>query len=168
MSNQGGVTDESGARAAPRPLDAADRRLLAALVADGRVSMRALAARLHISRANAYARLDRLLADGVIEGFAARIRPERAGLGTSAYVSLSIEQNAWRQVRHALTATPYVDHVALVGAEFDVLVLVRTPDNATLREVVLGSLQAIPGVQATRTWLVFAEDRGPGPRWESS
>lgn len=167
MSDRDGDTDEYAARPAARALDAADRRLLGALLEDGRTSMRTLAARLHISRANAYTRLARLLAEGVIEGFTARIRPERAGLGTSAYVSLSIEQNGWREVRRALTATPYVDHVALVGAEFDVLVLVRTPDNATLREVVLGSLQAIPGVKATRTWLVFAEDRGPGPRWES-
>jgi DNA-binding Lrp family transcriptional regulator len=141
--------------------------MLAALIQDGRISMRALAARLHLSRANVYARLERLLADGVIEGFTTRIRPERAGLGTSAYVSLSIEQDAWREVRRALTATPYVDHVALVGAEFDVLVLVRTPDNATLREVVLGNLQGVAGVKATRTWLVFAEDRGPGPRWDA-
>lgn len=166
MSQEGAATGEYADHPVPRPLDTADRRMVAALVQDGRMSIRALAARLHISRANAYARLHRLLADGVIEGFTARVRPERAGLGTSSYVSLSIEQNAWREVRRALTQTPYVDHVALVGAEFDVLVLVRTPDNATLREVVLGSLQAIPGVKATRTWLVFAEDRGPGPRWE--
>ncbi len=118
--------------------------MLAALIQDGRISMRALAARLHLSRANVYARLERLLADGVIEGFTTRIRPERAGLGTSAYVSLSIEQDAWREVRRALTATPYVDHVALVGAEFDVLVLVRTPDNRVVIQAASAIVEA-PG-----------------------
>ena len=81
-----------------RPLDDADRRILGELVRDARTSIRTLAERIHISRANAYARVDRLLADGVITGFSARISPERAGLGTSAYVSLSIEQNSWREV----------------------------------------------------------------------
>ena len=56
-----------------RPLDDTDRTLLAELSVDGRASMRGLAQRLHISRANAYARVERLLRDQVIRGFAARI-----------------------------------------------------------------------------------------------
>lgn len=148
-----------------RPLDPADRRIIGELVADGRLSIRTLAERLHISRANAYARLHRLLDDGVIRGFSARVNPERAGLGTSAYVSLTIEQQAWPTVRDALRTVSYVEHMALVGAEVDVLLLVRAPDNATLRRVVLDDIQAVPGVKETRTWLIFGEVDGPGPGW---
>lgn len=148
-----------------RPLDDTDRGLLAELTADGRASMRGLAERLHISRANAYARVERLLRDGVIRGFSARLDPERAGLRTSAYVTCSIEQNAWREVSTRLREIRYVDHVALVGAEVDVVALVRAPDNAALRRVVLEEIQAIPGVESTRTWLVFAEVDGRGPQW---
>src|ERR1039458_696177 len=72
-----------------RPLDAPDRRILSELITDARTSIRSLAERVHVSRANAYARVDRLVADGVITGFSAQIAHERAGLGTSAYVSLS-------------------------------------------------------------------------------
>ena len=146
-----------------RPLDATDRAIVAALVDDGRLSIRAMAERLHISRANAYARLDRLIATGVITGFTARIAPEKAGLTTSAYVCLAIEQNAWREVHDALAAVPYVEHVALVAADFDVIVLVRAPDNVTLRDVVLEQVQSVPGVRSSRTWLVFADDDTPGP-----
>ena len=133
---------------------------------DARTSIRTLAERIHISRANAYARVDRLLADGVITGFSARIAPERAGLGTSAYVSLSIEQNSWREVSAqparaaATSSTPRCS-----AADFDVLVLVRAPDNAALREVVLEQIQGVPGVMATRTWLVFDEFEGRGADW---
>jgi DNA-binding Lrp family transcriptional regulator len=119
----------------------------------------------HISRANAYARVSRLVADGVITGFSAQIAHERAGLGTSAYVSLSIEQNSWREVSARLGRLPYVEHVSMLGADFDVLVLVRAPDNAALRDLVLDRIQAIPGVQTTRTWLVFDELQGPGADW---
>jgi DNA-binding Lrp family transcriptional regulator len=149
-----------------RALDGADRRILAELVRDARMSVRTLAERVHISRANAYARLDRLLADGVVTGFTARVVPERAGLATSAYVSVSIEQNSWRDVSARLRELRYVDHVALVGADFDVLVQVRAPDNAALREVVLEQIQAITGVKGTRTWLIFEEMPGAGPAWE--
>jgi DNA-binding Lrp family transcriptional regulator len=155
----------SGAGRSVRPLDAPDRLILSELIRDARTSIRSLAERVHISRANAYARVDRLVADGVITGFSAQIAHERAGLGTSAYVSLSIEQNSWRDVSARLGRLPYVEHVSMLGADFDVLVLVRAPDNAALRDLVLDRIQSIPGVQTTRTWLVFDELQGPGADW---
>jgi DNA-binding Lrp family transcriptional regulator len=160
-------TSTSGGRSgrSVRPLDDADRRILGELVRDARTSIRTLAERIHVSRANAYARVDRLLADGVITGFSARISPERAGLGTSAYVSLSIEQNSWREVSARLRELPFVEHAAMLGADFDVLVLVRAPDNAALRDVVLEQIQGVPGIKATRTWLVFDEFEGRGADW---
>jgi DNA-binding Lrp family transcriptional regulator len=127
------------------------------------MSIRALAERVHISRASAYARLERLLADGVITGFAAQVTPEKVGLGTSAYVSVSIEQNTWRSVATALRELDSVERVALVGAEFDAIVQVRARDNHELRDLVLERIQAIPGVKATRTWLIFEETVSPGP-----
>ena len=148
-----------------RSLDEVDRRILDALVRDGRASIRTLAERIHISRTNAYARVERLLRDGVITGFHAQVAPEAAGLGTSAYVSLTIEQNTWREVSAQLARVRYVEHAALLGAEYDVLALVRAPDNATLRDVVLNRVQGIPGVLSTRTWLVFEEFDGAGTPW---
>ena len=53
-------------------LDSVDRQIVDALVADGRMSIRGLAERLHISRANAYARVERLRSSGVILGFRVR------------------------------------------------------------------------------------------------
>jgi DNA-binding Lrp family transcriptional regulator len=138
-------------------LDEVDRAMLAELSADGRLAVRALAERLHISRTNAYARLERLMAEGVITGFGARIDPRRAGLGTSAYIMVTVEQTSWRTMATDLHEIPYVDHVALVGGDFDILLLVRTPDNSTLRDVVLERLQALEGVRSTRTWLIFEE-----------
>ena len=76
---------------------------------------------------------------------------------------LSIQQNAWREVAEAVVALPYVEHVALVGGDFDVLALVRAPNNAELRRVVLERIQEVPGIRSTRTWLVFDERPGEGP-----
>lgn len=149
-------------RSSARALDDVDRRIVAELSRDGRLSIRALAEQVHISRANAYARVEKLLADGVITGFAASIDPERIGLGTSAYVLLSVQQNAWREISAELESLPYVEHFALVGGDFDVLVLVRAPNNSELRRVVLEHIQEIDGVQNSRTWLVFDEHRGAG------
>ncbi|MFD0473388.1 Lrp/AsnC family transcriptional regulator [Nonomuraea thailandensis] len=146
-------------------LDAVDRAIIAELLRDGRMSVRTLAERVHISRANAYARLTRLVDDGVITGFTVELAPHKAGLGTSAYVSVTIEQNSWRAVLAQLREIPFVEHFAMVGGDYDILVLVRTPDNETLRHVVLERVQDVPGVLSTRTWLVFDEARGSGAQW---
>ncbi|WCN84658.1 Lrp/AsnC family transcriptional regulator [Micromonospora sp. LH3U1] len=146
-------------------MDEVDRRILDELVRDGRTSVRTLAERIHISRTNAYARVERLVRDGVITGFRAQVAPEAAGLGTSAYMALTIEQNTWRVVSAELARVRYVEHVALLGGDHDVLALVRAPDNAALRDVVLGRVQSIPGVLSTRTWLVFEEFDGAGSPW---
>ncbi|WP_445402627.1 Lrp/AsnC family transcriptional regulator [Streptomyces sp. LE64] len=142
----------------PRPLDGIDRDILQILQADGRASIRSVAEQVHVSRANAYARINRLLDDGVIRGFGARIDHERAGQGASAYITLKIVQNSWRTVREQLRALPGAAHIALVSGDFDVLLLVHSADNRALRELVLTRLQAIPEVLSTRTLLVFEED----------
>src|SRR3954471_18090351 len=169
----GGVTDSQISRgsspgaqaaaasdpaAAVRPLDAIDRTILRLLQEDGRASIRSVAERVHVSRANAYARINRLIEDGVIRGFTARVDHERAGQGASAYITLKIVQNSWRTVREQLQALPGATHIALVSGDFDVLLLVHTPDNKALRELVLTRLQAMPEVLSTRTLLVFEEE----------
>ncbi|MFJ2960530.1 Lrp/AsnC family transcriptional regulator [Streptomyces sp. NBC_00669] len=153
-----------------RPLDAIDRTILRLLQEDGRASIRSVAERVHVSRANAYARINRLVEDGVIRGFSARIDHERAGHGASAYITLRIVQNSWRTVRQKLVTLPGVVHIALVSGDFDVLLLVHTVDNRSLRELVLTRLQAIEEVLSSRTLLVFEETDlvvGDWPRQEN-
>ncbi|MBV2152774.1 MULTISPECIES: Lrp/AsnC family transcriptional regulator [Streptomycetaceae] len=138
-------------------LDRVDRSILRLLQQDGRASIRSVAERVHVSRANAYARISRMVEDGVIRGFTARVDHERAGQGASAYITLKIVQNSWRTVREQLLELPGVAHIALVGGDFDVLLLVHTADNHALRELVLNRIQSIPQVLGTRTMLVFEE-----------
>ena len=145
----------------PSSLDAVDLAMIGILERDGRVSVRQLAEQAHVSRANAYARLERLQRDGVITGFGARVDPRAKGLATSAVVTLQMEQQQWRGLQQALESIPEVVYVALVGGEFDAVLLVRARDNDHLREIILEGIQAIPGVTGTRTYLVFDElDRG--------
>jgi DNA-binding Lrp family transcriptional regulator len=138
-------------------MDDTDRLIVDALRADGRMSMRALADQIHISRASAYARVARLEREGVITGYAALIDPVRAGYALSAYVYLNIAQRSWKSVRGQLLSMPEVDHVALVSGEHDIVLRVRASDAVTLRDVVLTRLQEIPEVHSTQTVLIFEE-----------
>lgn len=151
------MSDDHLATNSARPLDPIDTAIVRLLRLDGRASIRSVAEQVHISRANAYARINRLAEDGVIRGFTARIDHERAGQGTSAYITLKIVQESWRTVRAQLENLPGAAHIALVSGDFDVLLLVHTEDNRALRELVLTRIQAIPEVISTRTLLVFEE-----------
>jgi DNA-binding Lrp family transcriptional regulator len=161
MARDGGdLPDSDRQMAAPSPpaaLDDVDRAVVAALREDGRISMRALAARLHISRAGAYSRVQRLEADGVITGYTATVNPHRYGYALSAYVYLRIAQRSWKVLRSRLMAIADVEHAALVSGETDIVLLVRTRDLTTLRDLVLNRLQDMPEVQATQTVLIFDE-----------
>lgn len=139
------------------PPDRVDRRILEALIADARLSVAALAERCGISRANAYTRLERLRADGVIEGFHARVAPGRVGLGIAALILISGTQPAWRSLRAQLAGMPEIEYCAFTTGEYDALALVRVPDVETLRDVVLERLQASGGVRATQTIFVLEE-----------
>src|SRR5215468_9891021 len=154
-------------------MDDTDRLIVEALRGDGRMSMRALADLIHISRASAYARVARLEREGVITGYAALVDPVRYGYALSAYVYLDIAQRSWKSVRSQLLSMPEVDHVALVSGEHDILLRVRARDAVSLRDVVLTRLQDIPNVRSTQTVLIFEEvtpARAPVPSalWNST
>jgi DNA-binding Lrp family transcriptional regulator len=138
-------------------LDDLDRRVVTALRDNARLSMRALAAQLHISRASAYARVERLEKAGVITGYSATVNAQKYGHGLSAYVFLKITQQSWKTVRNQVLSIPDVDHAALVSGEHDIMLLVRTRDAASLRDVVLTQLQGMREVTSTHTVLIFDE-----------
>jgi DNA-binding Lrp family transcriptional regulator len=137
-------------------LDQTDHRILAELRQDGRLSMRTLAERVHISRAGCYARVERLRREKVITGFTAVIDPRRLGPSLSAHIYLRISQHAWKDVRQELARIAEIEHGQLVTGENDI-VLVRTRDAESLRALVLDRLQTMDGVLSTHTVLVFDE-----------
>ncbi|MGP3535984.1 Lrp/AsnC family transcriptional regulator [Microbacterium sp. RD1] len=138
-------------------LDTIDRAILQALRRDARTSIHVIAQEVNISRANAYARVKRMTDDGVILGYGLRTDAILEGYHASAYVALNVDQQQWQGIRQSLIALPEVEHVALVGGEFDVLVLVRARDNRDLRRIVLETVQSLPGVRSSRTFLVFED-----------
>ncbi|HEX7167154.1 MAG TPA: Lrp/AsnC family transcriptional regulator [Acidimicrobiales bacterium] len=144
-----------------RALDDVDRRMLAILVESGRISVNELAAKANVSRATAYARFDRLVDDGVVSRFRADVEPGALGLDVAAMILVNIEQGAWPATREKVSRLPGVEYVALTSGGFDFLLLVRAPDIAALRDVVLYRLQGMPEVRSTQTIFVLDEERHP-------
>ncbi len=121
-----------------------------------------LAQRANVSRANAYARLDRLKASGVIEGFQVRTNPRAVGLEVTALIVLSVEQGRWREIRDRLVDLPEVEFVALAAGDFDFVVLVRAAHTDELRDVILERFIEMPEVRSSRT-VFLLDDFALGP-----
>ncbi len=138
-------------------LDETDRRILDELTRDARQSVTALAATVHISRAHAYERIRRLHEQGVVLRYTAVIDPAKAGLEASAYVTLRLKQNTWDTLGPKLRRIPQVQHVALVGGTFDVMLLVRARGTGELRDVIFERIQPMPEVVDTQTFLIFED-----------
>ena len=138
-------------------MDDVDRAILAQLTEDARRSVTTIAENVHISRAHAYNRIAKLQEQGIITKYTALVDPLKAGLRSSAYVTLKVRQHSWRELREQLKSIPEVHHIALVGGDFDVILLVRAVDNTDLRRVVFDQLQNMPGVLDTQTFLVFED-----------
>lgn len=136
-------------------LDAVDREIISVLARDGRISMTALAEKVHISRTHCHARLQQLQRAGVITGFTINVDPVKLGLGASAHVILKLRQHNWRALRQKLLDIPEVWHVTLTGGPMDVILLVRARDTADLRRVVFDEIQPLPGVVDTQTFMIF-------------
>lgn len=143
------------------PLDDIDRRLLAVLTTDGRISVNELARRANVSRATAYSRFDRLQQRGVITSFRAEIDPAAVGITVTALVLVNVEQRAWKNSLTELGKLPGVDYVALTSGAFDFVLVVRVPDVGTLRDVLLVRLQGMRQVRSTQTVFVLDERHQP-------
>ena len=72
------------------PLDPFDLRIVAALRADGRLSVADLARQVGLSKTPCQVRLKRLIADGYILGFRAVIDPARLGLDHVAFAEVKL------------------------------------------------------------------------------
>lgn len=80
----------AGGRTARRSLDdEVDRKLAAALVADGRSTLKSLAEITGLSVSAVQARVRRLEADGVVRGYTALLDPEAVGLPLAALISIT-------------------------------------------------------------------------------
>ncbi len=87
-------------------IDETDGRLLALLHEEPRHSVMELARRAGVARGTAQARLDRLLARGVVRSFGPEIDPVRLGYPVLAFTTLEIVQAGVHELVDHLAGIP--------------------------------------------------------------
>jgi Lrp/AsnC family leucine-responsive transcriptional regulator len=140
-------------------LDRIDRRLLALLQADGRLSVAELGRRVHLSPTPCFERVRRLEREGYIRGYAADLDPAKLGAGLIAFVEVQLDRttpDVFNRFRDGVIGLEPVQECHMVAGGFDYLLKVRTGDMGGYRRF-LEELAALAGVEQTHTYVVMEE-----------
>ncbi len=146
-------------------IDRTDRRILAQLQTDGRISTVELAERIGLSPTSTSERLRRLQREGYVAGFRAVLDPHRLGLGLLVFVEVSLDKttpDVFERFAAAVRRAPEVLECHMVAGGFDYLVKTRVADMAAYRRFLGEILLALPGVKETRTYAVMEEVKSDG------
>jgi Lrp/AsnC family leucine-responsive transcriptional regulator len=135
-------------------LDAIDRRIVAALQADGRLSNVELAERVGLSPSPCLRRVKRLEREGYIEAYRAVLERRRVGLGLTVFLGVKIEGHANDRAvafQHAIIAMPEIVACHLVAGDVDYLLEVVVPDLEHYQHYLVGKLLNLPIVREVRS-----------------
>lgn len=144
-------------------LDRIDRAIIAELSKDSRLSVRAVAERVHISRTATNTRINRLIENGVLKSFTTKVDRKALGLHVTAIVIVNVRETPWQDMADALADLPYVENVLAVSGGIDFVLTVSAPDNDSLSDVIMRKINTMPGVVSTRSHIVLDSRDGTVP-----
>jgi Lrp/AsnC family leucine-responsive transcriptional regulator len=139
-------------------LDLFDRRILAALQRDGRMTSVALAEIVHLSASQCARRVQRMEESGVILGYRAVIDPAAVGLGIAGVVSVSLEKHAKANIQEfqrQIEARPSIVECLSVTGDSDYQLRIVARDLREFSALLMESIVPMPGVSATRSSIIL-------------
>ena len=148
--------------------DDLNRRLVALLQQEGRMSHAELAERLGVSRPTIIDRVKRLEADGVLNGYAARVTPAAVNKPAVAFVAVRYKDNnevIEQRFIKALEEEPDILEAHTIAGEDALLLKIVADTPAGIAER-LRRIRALGPMVATRTTMVLEthwEKAGPSP-----
>jgi Lrp/AsnC family transcriptional regulator, leucine-responsive regulatory protein len=135
-------------------LDAIDRRILATLQLEGRLTNIDLAERVGLSPSPCLRRVRHLEDTGLIEGYGARLNRQKVGLDLTVFITVNMERNRdvdANKFREAMLLMSEVVSCYITSGDHDFLLQVVVADLTEYRRFALEKLPKVPGVQSIRS-----------------
>jgi Lrp/AsnC family leucine-responsive transcriptional regulator len=139
-------------------LDEIDKKIIAALQAEGRLPIVDLADRVGLSPTPCQRRVKRLEEEGVIGRYAALVSPAAMGFGLQALVEVTLEDHSEKTVEAfeaAIRARAEVVACYAVTGDMDFLLHVFAPDLASFSDFAMKALLRMPGVKDSRSSFIM-------------
>ncbi|MBN9291087.1 MAG: Lrp/AsnC family transcriptional regulator [Hyphomicrobium denitrificans] len=144
----------------PPSLDALDRAILTALLADGRQSQVELDDHVPLSSTAIARRIRTLEERGVISGYQAQISRAALGLTMMAIVQVSLKsqnEELLAAFEKAAAAAPSIISCHMMSGEDDYIIVVLARDLADFERIHKEQLSRLPGVARLRSSFVLRE-----------
>ena len=139
-------------------MDAIDRKILAALQQDGRLTVTELAAQVGLSISPCHRRLRELERSGAIRGYRAVVDADALGLSFEALVFITMRQEDRETLigfEAGVAGIPHVVSAQRLFGDPDYLLRIVTTDLAAYQRLQDERLSALPGVQRMTSTLVM-------------
>lgn len=139
-------------------LDEFDRKILAILRKDGRITFTDLAEQVGLSKTPCQQRVKRLVQGGVIVGFRAIVDPAKVGLDHVAFTEVKLSdtrETALKEFNTAVREIPEVEECHMIASSFDYLLKVRTADIRRYRIILGEKISSLPHVASTSTFVAM-------------
>ena len=137
-------------------MDTLDATLIRLFAAEPRIGVLEASRRLGVARGTVQARLDKLVASGVISGWGPELRPEALGYPVTAFLTLEIRQGSGHEsVAEHLAGIAEVLEVFTITGAGDMWARVVARSNADLQRVIDAVLSG-PGIVRSSTVIALA------------
>ena len=137
-----------------------DKKILAHLQAEGRLSVTELAERVGLSVSPCHRRVKVLEDPGVIQGYRAQLNPELVGLNFSAIIFVTLKDGN-RDSLHAFEAAiidiPQIVQAQRLFGDPDYLLQIMTTNLASFQKLYDEKLSAIPSIQRLTSTIVMKD-----------
>ena len=143
-------------------LDRIDRKILAALQEDARLTNQALSERVALSPSACLARVRGLERAGVIQGYHARLDPFTLDIGLVLYVEITLDGHAPAELaafEKAIVALPQVVEASHVTGSFDYILKVVVADMAEWTRIAEQLASAGLGVDRINSYVVMRKPK---------
>ncbi|WP_165464902.1 Lrp/AsnC family transcriptional regulator [Enterobacter cloacae] len=139
-------------------MDRTDKKIIAELQADGRLSLTELAEKVGLSLSPCHRRVKSLEESGIISGYRAQVDTGKLGLSFSVIVFVSLEKadrKAVSSFEEAVVEVPEVITAQRLFGNPDYMLHVLTRDMESFQRLYDLNLSALPGVQRLTSTLVM-------------
>lgn len=147
-------------------LDTIDRRLLAELQDDGRMTNVELAHRVGLTAPPCLRRVRALEELGVIRGYHADLEPAKLGFSITVFAMVSLRSQAEADLREfeaAMADLPEVREVHMLNGEIDFILKIVSEDLQRFQEFLTSKLTPAPNVASVKTSLTIRTSKNrPG------
>ena len=139
-------------------LDAIDRKLLAELQAEGRVTNVDLASRVGLTAPPCLRRVRALEEEGVIRGYHANLDPSKLGYAITVFAMVSLRSQAEEDLRgfeEHMRELPEVRECHMLNGEIDFILKIVSHDLQSFQEFLTSKLTPAPNVASVKTSLTI-------------